>query len=308
MSHEHEIVHTTKRVDHLFSTATRRDDRLLDYDPSKAPKGLLDVEHEAIRAFIRSGRYPQPVRERSKFVRYAAVSLAAWTGFLTLDAFEVWPVLSFILFMTGVVAAIAASGTLSWLRLHDDPLTRSGMLLGVTAAVVARKPTTVEGERAIKQYRKAYTAANTIRSMSAWTSGDLSRHGLAVDLDDLLWSIRRRTHAVLDIQDLITLALPKAEEDALTAQMGRVVESTGGLLASLYRYRDEAAALSAEIDALRAVEAVESRLAGILDAVAETAGDSYRVEDIERRTAEIAARREVLAVLRSEIMGVAVTS
>ena len=308
MSHEHEIVHTTKRVDHLFSTATRRDDRLLDYDPSKAPKGLLDVEHEAIRAFIRSGRYPQPVRERSKFVRYAAVSLAAWTGFLTLDAFEVWPVLSFILFMTGVVAAIAASGTLSWLRLHDDPLTRSGMLLGVTAAVVARKPTTVEGERAIKQYRKAYTAANTIRSMSAWTSGDLSRHGLAVDLDDLLWSIRRRTHAVLDIQDLITLALPKAEEDALTAQMGRVVESTGGLLASLYRYRDEAAALSAEIDALRAVEAVESRLAGNLDAVAETAGDSYRVEDIERRTAEIAARREVLAVLRSEIMGVAVTS
>lgn len=301
MSHEHEIVHTTKRVDHLFSTATRRDDRLLDYDPSKAPKGLLDVEHEAIRAFIRSGRYPQPVRERSKFVRYAAVSLAAWTGFLTLDAFEVWPVLSFILFMTGVVAAIAASGTLSWLRLHDDPLTRSGMLLGVTAAVVARKPTTVEGERAIKQYRKAYTAANTIRSMSAWTSGDLARHGLAVDLDDLLWSIRRRTHAVLDIQDLITLALPKAEEDALTAQMGRVVESTGGLLASLYRYRDEAAALSAEIEALQALEAVESRMDGILDAIAEVGADRVRSADIERRAAEIAVRREALAELRAVV-------
>jgi len=66
--------------------------------------------------------------------------------------------------------------------------------------------------------------------------------------------------------------------------------------------------LSAQLAELAALERVEARIEGILDAVAETAGDRYRVEDIERRTAEIAARRSALAELRAEIEGSTLTA
>jgi len=82
----------------------------------------------------------------------------------------------------------------------------------------------------------------------------------------------------------------------------------GSILDAVDRYKAEAVELSAQLAELAALERVEARIEGILDAVAETAGDRYRVEDIERRTAEIAARRSALAELRAEIEGSTLTA